>query len=267
MGFRDLFVHVGTFVLAGMLTLWWSHGRQINDLHPPTALVEIAPPGPDDLPPPRLPKPPLAARLAAAGFAAGDAAFIRIFKSESQLEVWLKRGAGFVLFETYPICAWSGDLGPKLKEGDGQSPEGFYEVGSKQLNPASAYHLAFNLGYPNPYDRAHGRTGSALMVHGACASVGCYAMTDHFITEIYGLVAAALRKGQRSVPVHVFPFRMTHGAVTARSADEWASFWVNLKQGYDAFEDAQVPPAVYACGKHYAFGDAGRAQCERVAAW
>jgi len=267
MGLRDLFVHVGTFVLAGMLTLWWTNGRQMHEIRPPSAVVEIAPPGPGDWPPPRMARPPLPARLAAAGFTSGDAAFIRIFKTEAQLEMWLKRGARYELFDTYPVCAWSGVLGPKEKEGDGQSPEGFYEVGLKQLNPNSDYHRAFNLGYPNAYDRAHARTGSALMVHGACASIGCYAMTDYFVTEIYGLVEAALRKGQRSVPVHVFPFRMTQGAVTVHAADEWAPFWLNLKQGYDAFEIARIPPDVYACGRRYAFGAAGRTHCDRVTAW
>jgi len=268
MGFRDLFLHVAVFVLAGAMSLWWMLGREMADLsRPPLAAVAIAPPAADELPPPRGPRPPLPARLATAGLARGDAAFIRIFKQESQLEIWLRHDGRYVLFETYPICAWSGLLGPKQKEGDGQSPEGFYEVGLKQLNPNSAYHLAFNLGYPNAYDRALGRTGSALMVHGACASIGCYAMTDRFITEIYALVEAALRRGQRSVPVHVFPFRMTDAAMRAHAADRWMPFWANLKQGYDSFEARRVPEPVFACGVDYAFGSPAAPRCAPVTAW
>ncbi|MCC6919034.1 MAG: murein L,D-transpeptidase [Alphaproteobacteria bacterium] len=269
MGFRDLFLHVALFVLAGALSLWWVLGTEPDKLsRPPTApAVTIDPPAAGELPAPRGPRPPLPVRLAQAGLSAGDAAFIRIFKQESQLELWLKHDGRYVLFETYPICAWSGLLGPKQKEGDGQSPEGFYEVGRKQLNPNSAYHLAFNLGYPNAYDRALGRTGSALMVHGACASIGCYAMTDRFITEIYGLVEAALNRGQRSVPVHVFPFRMTAETVAVHGDSAWAPFWANLKQGYDAFEASGAPPAAYACAGRYGFGDQGRAGCDRVTAW
>ncbi len=128
----------------------------------------------------------LKAALAAAGMALGDPAHLRIFKRESRLEVWLRPAGGprFALFRSYPICAWSGTLGPKLMEGDRQAPEGFYRVGRRQLNPQSRHHLAFNLGFPNAYDRALGRTGSALMVHGGCSSVGCFAMTDAAIEEI-----------------------------------------------------------------------------------
>ena len=154
-------------------------------------------------------RPCLEARLERGGFAAGDAVFIRIFKEEAILELWLERSGRYERFETYPICRWSGELGPKLKEGDGQSPEGFYEVRLESLNPNSRYHLSFNLGFPNAFDRAHARTGSYLMVHGGCSSVGCYAMTNPGIDEIYRLTEAALQAGQDAVAVHIFPFRMT----------------------------------------------------------
>lgn len=140
------------------------------------------------------------------------------------------RGERYALFDSYPICAFSGGPGPKLAEGDGQSPEGFYEVGRRQLNPDSAYHLAFDLGFPNALDRMLGRTGSYLMVHGSCVSIGCYAMTDHGITEIYGLVAAALEAGQPGVPVHVFPFRMTPSAMAAAADSTWAAFWAKPRK-------------------------------------
>ena len=108
--------------------------------------------------------------------------FVRVFKEESELEVWKQRDDGrFYHFKTYPICNWSGTLGPKIQQGDMQAPEGFYSVPQSQMNPNSQYHLAFNLGYPNSYDRANRRTGEFLMIHGKCKSAGCYAMTDALI--------------------------------------------------------------------------------------
>ncbi|MGI9406816.1 MAG: L,D-transpeptidase family protein, partial [Hyphomicrobiaceae bacterium] len=127
------------------------------------------------------------------GMSQKDPIFIRIFKEESELEVWKQRADGrFHHFKTYPICNWSGALGPKLRQGDKQSPEGFYTVANGQLNPKSQFHLAFNLGFPNAYDKAHGRTGDYLMVHGDCRSAGCYAMTDALVEELYALVRDSL---------------------------------------------------------------------------
>ncbi len=177
--------------------------------------------------------------------------FLRIFKQESQLEVWAGRGERYALVKTYPICKWSGDLGPKLKEGDKQSPEGFYQVRLGSLNPDSNYHLSFNLGFPNTFDRAHGRTGSYLMVHGRCSSIGCFAMTDPGIEEIYRIVETALKNGQGAVPVHIFPFRMTEANLERYSGSQWIEFWRNLKQGYDAFEADKRPPDVTVEEKSY----------------
>jgi murein L,D-transpeptidase YafK len=209
---------------------------------------------------------PLAERLAAKGLAFGRPVFIRIMKESSELELWMADAANrWVLFETYPICRWSGALGPKLKEGDGQSPEGFYAVSRRAMNPNSSYHLAFNLGFPNTFDRSHGRTGSFLMVHGDCVSIGCYAMTDRLIEEIYGLADAAQRNGQTEVPVHVFPFRMTEANLARHQAHRDAPFWINLKRGWDWFEVNARPPQAWACAKRYAFGDASPGQgCEMV---
>jgi len=187
------------------------------------------------------------------GVARGDPVFIRIFKAERELELWMGRAERFTRIKTYPICAFSGTLGPKLKEGDHQSPEGFYQVDQGALNLNSAYHLSFNLGFPNAYDRAHRRTGSYLMVHGACVSIGCYAMTDSGIEEIYALVRAALRNGQQQVQVHAFPFRMSASNIDRYSNHEWIDFWRNLKQGYDVFEATLRPPRVRVSGKHYIF--------------
>jgi murein L,D-transpeptidase YafK len=212
-------------------------------------------------------------------FRMGAPAYVRIFKKEGELELWLKRNGRYSLYKTYPICKWSGHLGPKLRSGDYQSPEGFYSVSARQLNPNSAYHRAFNIGFPNAFDRQNGRTGGALMVHGACKSVGCFAMTDKVIEEIYGFVEAAIRGGQHEVPVHIFPFRMTEEAFARETKGDWttlwsapsnhhqwASFWANLKEGYDLFEQTSEPPTAFACGRRYAFGRAGTS-CTRIAGW
>ena len=185
----------------------------------------------------------------------GSSVFIRIFKQEAELEIWIKNQNRFKLFKTYPVCNFGfGDLGPKLEEGDGKAPEGFYFVTPKQLNPYSSYHLSFNLGYPNKYDRAHKRTGSALMVHGNCVSVGCYAMTDAKIEEIYSLVHAAFENEQPFIRVHAFPFRMTDVNMEKNKESEWIDFWNNLKQGYDYFENNNFnPPNVEVENKEYVF--------------
>jgi murein L,D-transpeptidase YafK len=176
----------------------------------------------------------------------GDPLFIRIFKEESLLEVWIRSGAVYQHLKDYYICAYSGYLGPKLQEGDRQSPEGFYKVKKYQLNPNSKYHLSFNLGFPNKYDREHNRTGSFLMVHGNCVS----------IEEIYALVESALQKGQKYVQVYAFPFRMTDANMALYSDSEWFEFWVNLKEGYDYFESEKLPPHVKVEHKQYTIHEA-----------
>lgn len=185
---------------------------------------------------------------------AGQLVFMRIFKREAELELWLRAGETYSLFRTYPICSYSGDLGPKLKEGDRQSPEGFYFFNRKALNPNSSYHLSSNLGFPNAFDRAQGRTGSYLMVHGDCVSIGCYAMTDDGIEEIYALAQAALDGQQRFFRVHVFPFRMTAANMEKHTNSDWFSFWNNLRDGYDHFEITGSPPDVTVVDGLYSFG-------------
>lgn len=211
--------------------------------------------------------PPLNEALASQGYAKGAPVYLRVFKTENLLEVWLRRAGRFALFRAYPICNWSGALGPKLKEGDGQSPEGFYRVSKRQLNPNSAYHLSFDLGFPNAFDAANGRTGSYLMIHGACVSIGCYAMTDAGIDDIYGLVEAALKAGQKYVQVDAFPFRMTLENMEKHDDSEWIGFWRNLKTGYDAFELTGEPPSVAVCGETYDFTPGGKPGCKPIAAW
>lgn len=190
-------------------------------------------------------------RLKEKGLKRGDPVFIRIFKNELSLELWMKRDGAFVHFATYPICYWSGRLGPKLRQGDHQAPEGFYTVSKGQLNPASRWHRSFNLGFPNLLDRVHRRTGAHLMVHGGCSSIGCYAMTNPVIDEMWQLITAAMNGGQDSFAVHVFPFPLTEARLKAYGDNQWASFWRELKPGFDLFEANHIPPEVSVCGARY----------------
>lgn len=192
-------------------------------------------------------------RLTQAKLALGAPVLVRLFKRESELEIWMKSGDRFKHFATYPICRWAGELGPKISRGDRQAPEGFYTVAKTQLNPASRWHRSFNLGYPNPYDRFHGRTGDFIMVHGGCSSAGCFAVTNEVVDEIWRIVTAALGKGQTRFQVQSFPFRMTEANLKLYKGHRWHDFWQDLKPGYDRFEATGVPPAVRVCSGRYHF--------------
>ncbi|WP_414710062.1 L,D-transpeptidase family protein [Pseudorhodoplanes sp.] len=184
---------------------------------------------------------------------------VRVFKSESELEVWKQDRTGrYALLKTYPICKWSGDLGPKVREGDRQAPEGFYDITPSQMNPNSQFYLAFNMGYPNAYDRAHDRTGAHLMVHGDCSSRGCYAMTDEQILEIFALGRESFFGGQKSFQVQAFPFRMTPANMAKHRNNPNMPFWRMLKEGYDHFEVTRLEPKVDVCEKRYVFNAQGR---------
>jgi murein L,D-transpeptidase YafK len=179
---------------------------------------------------------------------------VRIFKQESELEVWKQDRSGrFALLKTYPICKWSGDLGPKIKEGDRQAPEGFYNITPAQMNPNSQFYLAFNMGYPNAFDRAHDRTGAHLMVHGDCSSRGCYAMTDEQISEIFAMGRESFFGGQQSFQVQAYPFRMTPVNMAKHRNNPNMPFWKMIKQGYDHFEVTRLEPKVDVCEKRYVF--------------
>ncbi len=195
-------------------------------------------------------------RLEAKGMSAGSPVVIRIFKEESELELWMMKDGRFEHFASYPICHWSGTLGPKLAEGDKQAPEGFYTVTRRQMHHRGRWPRSLNLGFPNTYDRALSRTGSYILVHGGCSSVGCFAMTNAVIKEIHGLTLAAIKKGQKHVPVHVFPFRMTDENMRRHAQDEWAGFWNELKAGYDSFERTRLAPRVNVCNGSYQVRDA-----------
>jgi len=188
----------------------------------------------------------------------------RIFKEESEMEIWKQtRDGQFELLKTYPICRWSGDLGPKKKEGDRQAPEGFYAITPGQMNPNSNYYLAFNTGFPNTYDRAMGYTGSELMVHGDCSSRGCYAMTDEQIQEIYALARESFFGGQKSFQLQAYPFRMTAMNMAKHRNNPNFAFWKMLKEGYDHFDATHQEPKVAICDRRYVFdavspGDSNR---------
>ena len=179
---------------------------------------------------------------------------VRLFKQEAELEVWKQDRSGkFALLKTYPICRWSGDLGPKVREGDRQAPEGFYAITPAQMNPQSAYYLSFNTGYPNAFDKALGRSGSQLMVHGDCSSRGCYAMTDEQIAEIYSLGRESFFGGQRSFQFQAYPFRMTPVNMAKHRNNPNMAFWKMIKEGYDHFEVTRQEPKVDFCEKKYVF--------------
>jgi murein L,D-transpeptidase YafK len=194
------------------------------------------------------------ALMKARGMTARDPILIRIHKQESELELWKRDRSGrYALLKTYPMCRWSGKLGPKMAEGDRQAPEGFYEVTASMLNPRSQFNLSFNLGFPNRLEKSLGWQGSALMVHGACSSSGCYAMTDQAIGEIYAVAREALAAGQASFQVQALPFRMTAENLALHRNDPNLPFWRNLKQGSDRFALSRQPPVIGYCGKRYIF--------------
>jgi murein L,D-transpeptidase YafK len=193
-------------------------------------------------------------KLKSMGSSPGQAMMIRIFKETNEFEVWKRTAAGgFKLFKTYDICAYSGGLGPKVAEGDRQAPEGFYNITPGLMNPNSNYYLAFNTGFPNKFDRAWGRTGSELMVHGDCSSRGCYSMTDEAIAEIYALARESFAGGNPVVQLQIFPFRMTPQKLALYSTNPNIDFWRDIKEGYDRFELAKVPPNWDVCEKKYVF--------------
>ena len=193
--------------------------------------------------------------IEAKGSAKSSPILIRAFKKEAELEVWkLKADGRYTHLKTFPMCRWSGQLGPKVREGDRQVPEGFYSVTPGSMNPNSAYYLSFNVGYPNAYDRAWGHTGGSIMVHGICSSAGCFSMTDKQIEEIYAITREAFAGGQRAIQMESFPFRMTAENLARYRLDPNIAFWRELKRGSDYFEATKTEPPVGVCAKHYVFG-------------
>jgi murein L,D-transpeptidase YafK len=218
-------------------------GCQTDGMSPSTSARAMAPLSPDML-----------ALLEQKSMPKESPILVRIFKEEAELEVWKQDAAGqYALLKTYPICRWSGELGPKIKEGDRQAPEGFYTITPGQMNPNSNWYLSFNLGFPNAYDRANGRTGAFLMVHGDCSSAGCYAMTDEQMGEIYALGREAFFGGQKSFQVQAYPFRMTAANLARHRNNPAMPFWRMIKEGNDHFEVTKQEPKVDFCEKRYVF--------------
>ncbi len=195
------------------------------------------------------------AQMDAIGSTSTAPVLIRTYKKEAELQIWkMKKDGQYALLKTYPMCRWSGQLGPKTREGDRQVPEGFYPITPAQMNPNSNYYLSFNVGYPNAYDRAFGRTGGTIMVHGACSSAGCFSMTDAQIAEIYAIARDAFNAGQTEIQMQSYPFKMTAENLAKHRLDPNIDFWKQLKNGSDHFEVAKTEPSVLVCGKHYVFG-------------
>ena len=214
-----------------------------------SSVEDIVPTGASTQLPPKLVE-----SMRSKGMSLTSPVMFRIFKEENVLEVWKRKNDGrYDLVTSYPICKWSGKLGPKYIEGDRQAPEGFYAVRPAQMNPKSSYYLAFNTGFPNALDRALGRTGANLMVHGACSSSGCYSFTDPQVAQIYAFARDAFKGGQESIQLEAFPFRMTAANMARYKADPNYAFWQNLKEGYDHFEISKLPPKVDVCEKKYVF--------------
>ncbi|HVK91702.1 MAG TPA: L,D-transpeptidase family protein [Mycoplana sp.] len=199
---------------------------------------------------------------------------LRIFKEEGTLEVWkADRSNRFQMVKTYQICAWSGKLGPKVKEGDRQAPEGFYPLGPQHMNPNSQYYLAINTGFPNRYDQANARSGTNLMIHGACSSSGCYSMTDEQMIEIFAFARDAFKGGQKTIQLQAFPFRMTAENMARHRDNPNIEFWKMLKTGYDHFQITKRPPEVAVCDQKYVYNQqtadggifTGAGQCPAIA--
>lgn len=180
------------------------------------------------------------------------AIFIRIFKREQRLEVWSRADTGqaYVHVKDYPICASSGDLGPKRRMGDCQVPEGFYRI--NHFNPFSNFHLSLGVDYPNASDRYFSRghnPGGSVYLHGNCVTIGCVPIGDEGIKELYPLAVEARDYGQERIPVHIFPAVLDSAGFSALKAEfgtdpALLGFWANLKQGYDYFESSRRLPAV-----------------------
>jgi murein L,D-transpeptidase YafK len=195
--------------------------------------------------------------------------FMRVFKRERILELWARPAGGdrFALLKEYAICALAGEIGPKRKQGDNQTPEGFYEIDS--FNPNSEYLLSLHVDYPNASDRMlsdRSSPGGAIFIHGGCKTLGCIAVTDEAIEELYWIAVEARSSGQERIPVHIFPSRLTdtelamlEGAFAASPA--LVDFWRNLQPGYLYFERNRVVPRVSVDARgRYLFTDAYRGQ-------
>jgi murein L,D-transpeptidase YafK len=226
----------------------------------------------------------LQAELAQAGVTMGSPVYLRIFKSNGKdgafrtigsvqgeweerwipnlkrawVELWMQgKDGSYQLLKSYPVCTYTGNLGPKRVADDKQAPEGFYTIQSAGMNPNSAYYRSMDIGYPNAYDRLQHATGSQIKIHGMCISGGCFTMGEpqreehQHMEELYTLVKAAHAEGQTQVPVHIFPFPMTEENLDLHANSNWIQFWTLLKPAYDLFERDHIPPQVHLLDGEY----------------
>jgi murein L,D-transpeptidase YafK len=191
----------------------------------------------------------------AKGLKLGAPVFIRVYKQTSEMELWVEKGARFVLFKTYGICRWSGGLGPKYYEGDRQSPEGLYRITPADLIVNARWDRAMNINYPNSFDVINGRSGSGILIHGKCGSIGCFAIQDRNVEEVYGAVRAALEGGQAYIPVLSLPFRFADLAPSREDTRQMSEFWADLRRADLLFERDRLPPAAWICDGRYYFAD------------
>jgi murein L,D-transpeptidase YafK len=197
----------------------------------------------------------LAAEFAAKGLKLGSPVFIRIYKQNSKLELWVRQGARYALFKTYGVCRWAGGLGPKMYEGDRQSPEGLYHIGFQDLMVNPRWHRGMNINYPNRFDVMNGRGGSGILIHGKCGSVGCFAIQDGNVEEVYDAVRAALHNGQSRIPVLALPFRFAKYAPAIEDTAKLNDFWADLRRADILFDRDRLPPTAYVCDGRYYFAD------------
>jgi len=179
--------------------------------------------------------------------------YIRSFKYDSQLEVWVRSTSSesFKLFKTYKVCAMAGSLGPKRMEGDYQVPEGFYYI--NEFNPKSSYHLSLGINYPNASDKVLSdltRPGGEIYIHGSCLTVGCIPIQNNQIEELYILAAHAKTQGQDFIPVHIFPIKFNNKksfeylAKTTKDDADLQRFAIKIKEVYDYFEEKKKLPLI-----------------------
>lgn len=175
--------------------------------------------------------------------------YITAYKSEGKLEIWLKNKPQkkYKLFKTYNFSAHSGTLGPKVKQGDLQTPEGFYNI--NVFNPKSNYYLSLGINYPNNVDLLRsGREnpGNDIYIHGDQVTIGCIPLTDEKIKEVYLLAVEARSNGQKHIPVHIFPFKMTEANLRKYTIQypKQIAFWKNLQPGYTYFEKHNTLPSI-----------------------
>lgn len=167
--------------------------------------------------------------------------FLRAFKKEKTVEIWAWKNDRFALLTTYSICHIPGKMGPKRRQGDLHTPEGFYSI--SQFNPASQYHLSLKIDYPNRSDRIQGskNPGGDIFLHGGCGSRGCISLTDGKVEELYLIAMEAQDQGQRAIPIHIFPARLDKREMKRlqkqhRREKELIEFWESLQKGYQHFE-------------------------------